>query len=338
MTALAADATRIACFRLRTGHLDQRLDTGDAGLRRAAHAGLQDSMPRAAVLSLHARVRGVDPTVLESPALTQVWGPGFSAYVVASDDTAVFTLGRYPDGGKRRTAADTLTARLRDVLDDRPREYREVGAELGIDHNQLRYAALTGTIRLHWEGSGKPRISRLPDPTIEPLDARCELARRFLHVYGPASPTDFAAWAGVSVAHARNAFAGIEDETIDVTTPIGAAQILAADEEALRTAGPGGPMVRLLPSGDAFTLWTGDQRSLLLPDPTRRDRLWTPRVWPGALLVDERLVGTWRRSGDQMAIETWTAPDAATVAAVEAEVATLPLEEQPLIVSWQSME
>ena len=52
---------QILAFRRRVGALDERMPMGSKSLRRAAWAGLQDSMPRAALLSLHARVEGVKP-------------------------------------------------------------------------------------------------------------------------------------------------------------------------------------------------------------------------------------------------------------------------------------
>ena len=51
----------ILAFRRRVGSLDERMPMSPESLRRAAWAGLQDSMPRAALLSLHARVEGVEP-------------------------------------------------------------------------------------------------------------------------------------------------------------------------------------------------------------------------------------------------------------------------------------
>ena len=56
-----------------------------------------------------------------------------------------------------------------------------------------------------------------------------------------------------------------------------------------------------------------------------RDRLWTSRVWPGALLVDGAIVGTWRRAEGAVSIETWRRLSRAERHAVEAEVASLPL-------------
>ena len=61
---------------------------GSKSLRRAAWAGLQDSMPRAALLSLHARVAGVEPSTWEDPSLAQLWGPRYHTYVVAKRDFA----------------------------------------------------------------------------------------------------------------------------------------------------------------------------------------------------------------------------------------------------------
>ena len=43
-------------------------------------------MPRAALLSIHARVDGTEPSAWEDPSLVQLWGPRFQIYVVAARD------------------------------------------------------------------------------------------------------------------------------------------------------------------------------------------------------------------------------------------------------------
>src|SRR5438105_14706097 len=98
-TSSRLDLTRpqILAFRRHVGALDQRLPRGRRSLRIAAWAGLQDSMPRAALLSIHARVEGTGPSTWEDPSLVQLWGPRYSAYVIPARDLAVFTLGRLPD-------------------------------------------------------------------------------------------------------------------------------------------------------------------------------------------------------------------------------------------------
>ena len=75
-------------------------------------------MPRAALLSIHARVEGATPTTWEDPSLVQVWGPRYQVYVVAARDLAVFTLGRLPDGGMIRRRAEDLAPRAHAVLGD----------------------------------------------------------------------------------------------------------------------------------------------------------------------------------------------------------------------------
>src|SRR6266545_6998582 len=89
--------SEILAFRRRATALDERLPHGRRALRRAAWAGLQDSMPRAALLSIYARMAGTESGSWEDPSLVQIWGPRFSTYVVAKRDLAVFTLGRLPD-------------------------------------------------------------------------------------------------------------------------------------------------------------------------------------------------------------------------------------------------
>src|SRR6266581_7053007 len=105
---LVLTRSQILAFRRRAGALDERLAPGPASLRRAAWAGLQDSMPRAALLSIHARVRGTKPSTWEHSSLVQIWGPRYSVFVVAARDLAYFTLGVHPDDEKGRVREEKL--------------------------------------------------------------------------------------------------------------------------------------------------------------------------------------------------------------------------------------
>jgi hypothetical protein len=92
-----------------------------------------------------------------------------------------------------------------------------------------------------------------------------------------------------------------------------------------------------LPSGDAYTLGvTAAERAFLVPNERRRNELWTPRVWPGALLVDGEIVGTWRRSKRVLTIDTWKKLSRGAKDAVTAEADALPLPDpgEGMTVHW----
>jgi DNA glycosylase AlkZ-like len=327
---------QILAFRRRIGGLDERVPKSAESLRRAAWAGLQDSMPRAALLSLHARVEGVDPSTWEDPSLAQLWGPRYSTYVVPKRDFALFSLGRLPEDSKGRQRAKRMAELIHAHLGGARRTDREVGRTLGVGYS-LRYAAPTGTVAIRWEGARAPEIWTVPAPEIDPADARRELARRYLHIFGPATADGFARWAGISRRSAATAFASLEGSLLPVRAPLGDEWLLADDEPAMRAAETAAP-ARLLPSGDAYFLLNGAERELLVPRVDQRQRLWTPRVWPGALLVEGEIRGTWRRTQHTVRIDTWARLSRATRGAIEAEASALPLPgvDRPIEVVWNT--
>ena len=176
----------------------------------------------------------------------------------------------------------------------------------------------------------------MPRPEVDPRSARLELARRHLHIFGPTTPEAFAEWAGIGPSRGGEAFEALRRSLTAVRTPVGEAWILKRDEPTFRTVPGTVAPARLLPSGDAFFLLQGADRELLVPDVERRRSLWTPRVWPGGLLVEGEIVGTWRRAQGVVVIQTWRRLSRAARDAVEAEAASLPLPgiEGRIIVRW----
>lgn len=336
MTRLELRRDQILAYRRAVQALDKRMPAGSDSLRRAAWAGLQDSMPRAALHSIHARVEHTEADALDNASLVQVWGPRFSAYVVAKGDEAPFTLGRMPDDGPARRRAEETADRIEAFLAGRTMTYGEAGRGLGQHPNSLRYGATTGRILIRWEGARQPTIRMVPVPTTDPLEARRELVRRYLHAFGPATPESCAEWAGVKTPHGRATFEGLADELTPVTTPLGDAWILSGDEASFRDKPLPAAPARLLPSGDTYFLLWGADRELLVPDASRRPRLWTSRVWPGAVLVDGEIVGTWRRTGGSISIQPWRRLSRLESDGVTAEAGGLPLPDLsgPISVRW----
>ena len=317
--------------------LDERLPPGRRSLRRAAWAGLQDSMPRAALLSIHARVEGTEPTAWEDPSLIQLWGPRHrrTSWRRATSRSSRSDCCRTKPapGGE----AEDLATRLHALLDGARMTYGEAGRALGVDPNALRYAAPTGTVVIRWEGARQPTIWTVPAPEVDPRDARLELARRYLHVFGPTAPESFARWAGIAPRRGVQAFdalrkgadPGADTDRRRMDPHPRRARIPRRRREPVAPA-------RLLPSGDAYFLLQGDDRELLVPDADQRRELWTPRVWPGALVVGGEVVGTWRRAGRAVTARPWRRLSRAARDAVEAEAGSLPLPgvEGRIAVGW----
>jgi hypothetical protein len=328
---------QVLAFRRRVGALDERLPEGPESVQRAAWAGLQDSMPRAALLSLHARVEGVDPAAWEHPSLAQLWGPRYQVYVVAKRDFALFSLARLPDNEKGRLRAELMAKQLHAHLRDRRTTDRKAGRALGIG-NEMRYAATTGTVAIRWGGARAPEIWTVAAAEIDPADARRELARRYLHIFGPTTAQGFARWAGISRKSAAAAFESLEGSLLPVRSPLGDEWLLAEDEPASRAAAMTPAPARLLPSGDAYFLLDGAERELLVPRADQRERLWTPRVWPGALLVEGEIRGTWRRAQHTVRVDAWARLPRRARDAIEAEAAALPLSgiDRPIEVIWNT--
>jgi hypothetical protein len=255
-------------------------------------------------------------------------------FVVARSDLAVFTLGLLSDDPRRRQRAEEVAERLA-RLDGLPMSYSKAGRILGVIPNSLRYGAPTGTLLLRWDGSGSPTIWTIPRPSTDEKQSRLELARRYIHVYGPASPESFARWSGLSVQHAGAIFTALASTLTQVQTPIGEGWILNGDEEAIRSDPKPQARARLLPSGDAYLLLQGSDRELLLPNTGHRSELWPSRVWPGGIFVDGEIVGTWRRSNAKVTLSLWKQLSGKQREAVIEEAESLPIPGQAaLTLDW----
>lgn len=147
-----------------------------------------------------------------------------------------------------------------------------------------RYATVKAGARLDSERRyvlGKP--GRAP--------AAREAARRFLHFYGPATPGDFADWAGIAKPDARRLWEAIEDDLSEITVGRRKSWLLREDAGALDSP-QDAQGIRLIPPGDPYLQLPN--RQLLAPEAELRKRLFRPVASPGAVLERGRLVGLWR--------------------------------------------
>ena len=324
-------------FRARATGLHRRLPAGSC--REAALGGLQDTVPRAALTALHARLEEVGPSTWEDPALVQVWFR-WSDYVVPRTDFAVFTLGTLPRDAGPAAALDAVGVAVSEVLGGRPLPARDVLAALpALERGALlRAASATGRYRIRWDAR---TVAVLPAerPETDPEEARLELARRFLGWHGPATPDRFAWWAGVSRADAAVTWARLGRELVPVAVDGRARYLLARDLTALTRAQPV-EGVRFLPPGDPYLL---HDRAVLdaeaAPAPTGDERGGpvTRRLvnsLAGRILVDGRVAGAWGRERERLAIHVWRAADPARERiAAEAERFAGPIG-RPMRLRW----
>ena len=103
---------------------------------------------------------------------------------------------------------------------------------MGVSPNSLRVRGADGHGPPAVGWLRQPVVWTVRPPSIDPWQARLELARRYLHIFGPATPESFSSWAGIGSSEAIRTFQAIADTLTPARTPVGDAWILADDEQA----------------------------------------------------------------------------------------------------------
>ena len=293
-------------------------------------------MPRAALLSLHARVEGVEPSAWEDPRSSSSGGRATSAYVVAEAGLPAVLARRLPETrkGRRPGRADGRAAARapRRPSDDGPRAGRALGIgqrdqvcdDDGYDRHPLGGGARAGDL----EGRRGRRSTR-PTRGASSRGATCTSS-------GRRRADGFAQWAGIS---ARRPPTRSRRSSEAAAGRLAARQRVAArrGRARVRAAAAAAAPARLLPSGDAyFLLWernascssrrkTGAARSGRAA--SGRARCWSTArsAAPGA----GRATPCGSRAGSR---------SVRGARAVEAEAASLPLpgNERRIEVSWEA--
>jgi len=325
MVRLRVDAEQVWRFRLAQSGLHERCPPDD--LARAAYGGLQDSAPRAAVISLHARAESVAPTSWEDPALVQIWFRGGADYVVPRAAVGVFTVGASPRDDARREALEHVADDVHRVLDGEMRRARDVYAALPAYERgfAIRAATTTGRIHLRWDAS---RIWLIPAdrPDVDIEEARVELARRFVAWFGPASMQRFAWWTGLDVSDVRPQWEALTGELTSVECFDEERFVRTVDVDRLQRP-PRALGVRFVPHGDPLIkidreLAPSDRRDEVFPRAGVKTAFWPVA---GALLIDGVLAGSWARQQRRVTVNAWRRLDARERDAVEGEASSLPI-------------
>lgn len=304
-------------FRIARHHLDERV----ADAETAAVVGLQDTPLGTAALALAARA-DVAPAALDD--LVLVPSLRGAPIAVARRDLAIFTAGLAPPDEEAAkvvvgnawkslegiTAMDALD-RVSDAVVDGlsagplPRDDFHQALRERLPHELLWWCRGCNSHHVHpslWRATGIRGVLAIvgregrsavfgAPPEAEPVkDPGAELARRFLHAYGPARLKLLADWAGIATSHARALWAragALAEVDLD-----GRAAWVLAEDAAAHAAAPQPASARLLPNLDP--LGASRDREVLVPDPAMRKRIWTVLGGPGMVLADGEVAGLWR--------------------------------------------
>lgn len=145
-----------------------------------------------------------------------------------------------------------------------------------------RGQSVTFVSPLSWLGSWKD---------LDPEVALIEVARRYVHAYGPANKEDFAYWWGHWTGVGAAGWAGLHDELVAVNVEGWRAHMLAADLTRLPSRQPG-VSVQLLPNFDPFLM--GHRKRDHLFDAEHRSKVSRIAGWISpVVLVDGRVVAVW---------------------------------------------
>ena len=183
-----------------------------------------------------------------------------------------------------------------------------ISAEGQRGYHILWYAAQSGLICLGPMRDKQQTFVLLdewvPDPRkLSREESLVELARRYFASHGPATVHDFARWAGLTVTEARTGVGVGEliSETID------------GDEYWVCADSPGysareKPRVHLLPGFDEYLIGYKDRSAVLAAEHAHKIVPGNNGVFQPTIVVDGRVVGTWKRKLKKTSIDVTLHP------------------------------
>jgi hypothetical protein len=342
----------VLAFRVRAQQLDR--PSGDLSATAVLDAGVQDSGTEGALWAL--ANRGVDVAAAPDEALATAWTVRGAPHVYRREDLPAVAAAVEPfsdaDAGKRiydaskplraagignLEALDAVAAAMRSDVTE-PTVKGEVSRRLAermpapylrfcrpCDATHLyempfRLAALRAGLELQ-AGTSPPVLAPLPGFARRgEVPPRLDVVRTYLHLLGPATPKQVAAYLDSRVADVKAHWpADAAEVAVDGQTR----WVLDADAHELGAGMP--DATRLLGPFDLFL--QARDRELLVADPARVKALWPVLGRPGAVLAGGDIAGVWRprKSGARLSVQVqlWATDTAALRTAVSEQAERL---------------
>lgn len=135
----------------------------------------------------------------------------------------------------------------------------------------------------------------LPDLAVRStsvVEAQCELFRKYLRAYGPATAADFAHWAGISMPEAKRIPPLLASELAEVPVENKKRFLLTKDIAGLNKTAAERSCIRLLPSFDTYLLAHREKGHLL--SAKHYKRVYRNQAWISpVVLIGGEVAGVW---------------------------------------------
>ncbi|MFE9631681.1 winged helix DNA-binding domain-containing protein [Streptomyces sp. NPDC006463] len=248
-------------------------------------------------------------------------GQGLDADWLAQAEAAALDAldSRGPSTGSQLSAAVPALRQKITVFRGKKHE-----TQTGVASRVIRLLAADGRIRRDrprgsWTSSQYRWVHTAPWPTVPPAEARAEIARRWLHAYGPATEADLKWWTGWTPTDVRKALAAIGPDQVRLDD--GTTALVSPGDTAPEPAPE--PWAALLPGLDPTGMGWADRAFHL--DPAHKPALFDyagnigPTVW-----WNGEIVGGWAQRPDgEIVWRMLGSPGGAAEKAVAAEAARL---------------
>jgi hypothetical protein len=338
-------------MRLERHHLVQRAPKKDLAKVVGEIGGVQAQLMSAAELQVAVRVdcsvEDVRDALWKEKTLVKTWLMRGTLHLIPGKDLPVYTAAmskRWVRVNKawlkffNVTEAEVwdLTDAIGAALNGKPMTREELIAVVAQGKSdRLREALKSG-----WGGMLKPsaRNGKLcfgpnrgqnvtfvrPDAwvgswrDVDPEVAIVDVARRYMHAYGPATKEDFARWWGNWPGVGKAAWAGLESELTNVSVEGTKAQMLTPDLKSIPS--PSANLsVQLLPLFDPYLLGHNNRDHLYAP--VHRSKVSRTAGWISAVvLADGAVLGTWSHVAANKTLTISVVPFKALQAKVKTEI------------------
>lgn len=317
-------AAQVIWFRLRRSGLIEPFTSPEAAA--TALVGVQAQILPAAALAIWNRTRGLtyarfDNLLHEKRSLVKLWGQRGTLHIYSRDEWPLICgalAGQrlwWERQGEEYSASqeayEATVSRVAELLRKRGTMGRSDLRAAGLDLDETAFSSWGGIFAAlvqrgyacHAgqegnEGQFAHREYWAPDLEWNPPtgdEANIELARRYLHTYGPATARDLMYWRGARAGDARHWIAAQSNETMEVTVGSQTMLALRTDLDALNEKPPERPAwpIRLLYRFDPLLLGIKDKAWIIDSRHYKRVFRIAGHI-EGTLLERGHIAGTWR--------------------------------------------